>query len=290
MNNKNLQTEAGENEILTADGQKISELVGSLERVSAPNDFEFHLKARIAARKSDGYQAGYWQWLRYLLPVGASAFVLAFALYATNFFAPTQPDNNKADLAPTKQAEAVTPSIETSSNTMVAATNSHGAEDFPLDSNNQKITSSNNAKEKPILISDAANLKKKEPLKRTMEESGGGSRDSAITTPPVKLPFNLNPDKSIKKPQGFENSQALTTEEVLNGIGVETVSEGGKLKVKSIRQNSPAGLSGVKDGDVIEAIDDQIINVDSKRQRLRGAKKLTVLRDGKSVTIDLKSN
>ena len=49
MNNENLKNKLVEREeILSADEQKISYLIGSLEKVSAPNDFDFRLKARIA--------------------------------------------------------------------------------------------------------------------------------------------------------------------------------------------------------------------------------------------------
>ena len=285
--NNNLQNKAEETEILTADEKKISEFVGSLERISAPNDFEFRLKARIAAGKEESYQAGYWQWLRYLLPVGASAFVLAFVLYGTNFFAPSQPNEQRANIEPTKQAEVLTEPIETPSDTVVAVANSNENEDFSTNSTGRKDLQPNSAANKAIFITDETNLKKKESPKKSIGDNGGGSRDSAITTPPVKLPFNLNPDKELKKPQEFEKSQAFTAEQILNNIGVETVSENNKLKVKSIRQNSPAGFSDVKVGDIIEAIDEQKAGGNNSRN-FNGARKLTISRDGKLITIDLK--
>lgn len=290
MNNKDLQKEAEETEFLTADEQKITELVGSLERVSAPNDFEFRLKARIASGKGESYQIGYWQWLRYLLPVGATAFVLAFVLYGTNFFAPSKTDDQRANVEPTKSEEVVTMPLGMPSNTVIAVSNSNKAEDLPVNSVGQKDFPRKSVEEKPIFILDSANLNKKGLPKKSTEEDGGGSRLSAITTPPVRLPVNLNPDKELEKPQDFENSQAFTAEQILKNIGIETVTENNKLKVKSIRQNSPAGISDVREGDFIEAIDSQKINGDSKARNLKGAKKIIVLRDGKSITIDLKLN
>lgn len=286
--NNNLQNKAEETEILTADEKKISEFVGSLERVSAPNDFEFRLKARIAAGKEESYQSGYWQWLRYLLPVGASALVLAFVLYGTNFFAPSVQPQRAADIQSNKSEEIKTPPIEAPSNTVVAATNSKEDEDFSTNSIGRKDLPPKSATNKAIFITDGTNLKKKELPKKSIEENGGGSRDSAITTPAVKLPFNLNPDKELKKPQEFEKSQAFTAEQILNNIGVETVTENNKLKVKSIRQNSPAGFSDVKVGDIIEAIDEQKATGNRNLRNFSGAKKLTVSRDGKIITIDLK--
>lgn len=290
MNSNNLQNKAEESEILTADEKKISEFVAALERVSAPNDFEFRLKARIANGEKESYQAGYWQWLRYLLPIGASAFVLAFVLYGTNFFAPSTPTEQAVDVEPNKSAEVVTKPIETPSNTIVAATNSNENEDFSANSAGRKNLPPKNAENKAIFISDRTNLKKKELPKKSIEENGGGSRDSAVTTPSVKLPEGLNPDKELKNPQDAVNSQAFTAKEILKDIGLETASENNKLKVKSIIQNSPAGLSGVEVGDIIEAIDEQKINGNSNLRNFSGVKKLTVSRDGKTTIIDLKSN
>lgn len=285
MNNKNLQRE--ETEFPNADERKISELVGSLERVSAPNDFEFRLKARIAAGKGENYQTVGWQRLRYLLPVGASAFILAFVLYATNFFAP-QPFEKAAETLSSKTEPTAVQTIETPANTMVAVSNANKAEIFPINVVDQKESPRIiDEEEEPRFISENP---KKKALPNISMEDGSSSRDTTVTTPPVILPLNLNPEKKLDKPQEFDKSQAFTVLDILKNIGIEAVSENNKLKVKSILQNSPAGLSDVKDGDVIEAIDDLKIEGSGKSQNLKGAKKITVLRDGKLITIDLKLN
>ena len=289
--NNNLQNKAEETEILTADEKKISEFVGSLERVSAPNDFEFRLKARIAAGKEESYQAGYWQWLRYLLPVGASAFVLAFVLYGTNFFAPSVPTERAAEAQSNKSEEIKTPPIETPSNMIVAnSSNSNKAEGVPVNPSGQKDALPQSVEQEPILLVDRTILRKTEPQpKTTPDDNFNGSR--VLGRNPVNkqiLPRGIETNKIIPKPQEFENSGKTNIAEMLKINGMETVSEGGKLKVKSIQPNSVAERSDVKTGDIIESFDEQKANGNSNSSNLGGARKLTVSRDGKIITIDLK--
>lgn len=288
--NNNLQNKAEEIEILTADEKKISEFVGSLERVSAPNDFEFRLKARIAASGKGSYQTGYWQWLRYLLPVGASAFVLAFVLYGTNFFAPSQPDEQRANVKPTRSEEIVTKPIETPYDAVAAASNSNKTEDSPVNSSSQNNLLPKNAEGEPSLIADKSTPRTIETQpKIKSDDNFNGSKVSSLKTSNVKiLPSGIETNKIIPKPQEFENSGKTNIAEMLKINGMETVLEGGKLKVKSIQPNSIAERSDVKTGDIIESFDEQKANGNSNSSNLGGTRKLTVSRGGKIITIDLK--
>lgn len=289
MKNNNLQKEAEETEFLTAGEQKISELVGSLERVSAPNNFEFRLKARIAARKDDNYQAGYWQWLRYLLPIGASAFILAFVLFGTNFFSP-QPVEKAAEPKPAKSEETVSETIETSSNTIVAVSNSNI--DFSANSSDRKELLPNITEKEPVLITKKPDLRKtKAQPKTTPDDDAIFTKD--IGANPVDkehYPVGTDPNKIVPKPPEFKVSGKIDLAEMLNVNGIETVSEGGKLKIKSIKKNSPAELAGVKNGDIVESFDEQKTNGNSNSSNVGGARKLTVSRDGKIMIFDLKLN
>ena len=98
MKNDNLKNNLRDLEILSAAEQKISDLVGSLEKVSAPNDFDFKIKARIANADKTTFQPSLWQTLRYVLPLSVTTMVAAFFIIQAGFFSPntTQMENKAA--------------------------------------------------------------------------------------------------------------------------------------------------------------------------------------------------
>ncbi len=289
MNSKNLQNKREENEVLTADEKKISEFIGSLEKVSAPNDFDFRLKARISAHGQENYQSGYWQWLRYLLPVGASAFVLAFVLYGTNFFAPATSFEQAKPVESAKSEELAKQPTETY-NAVAADSNSAKAEDFPPNSSVQNNLLPTAKEQKTVLIADKSGSKKIETrAKTTPEDNFKGSRDLGREPVSVQiLPSGIEPNKSVPQTEDVENFVKTNIVGMLNFIGVEIVSEDGKMKVKSVKQDTLAERLGVKTGDIIESFDEQKTDGGSNSSNLGGARKLVVSRDGKLKSFDLK--
>ncbi len=289
MNSKNLHDNAEEIEFLSADEKKLSECVGSLEIVSAPNDFDFRVKSRIAAAGKESSQSGNWQWVRYLLPVGASAFVLAFVLYGTSFFAPSPRTEEMAVREPAKSDEVKTLPAETPSNMTVAVSNTNQSDVLAVNSARQTPLPKNN--EDVILVSDRPGLKPKDIQNKPNEDNNTLSRDSTVTMPLVNLPKGLNSNTNVAPlSQKPENLNKVNEEGMLNALGLETVSEAGKLKVRAVQQNSVADRSGVRTGDIIESLDEQKIDANSNSGNSGGIRTLTVLRDGKITTIELKVN
>ncbi len=74
---------------------------------------------------------------------------------------------------------------------------------------------------------------------------------------------------------------------MLSEIGIEIVLEDGKHEVKSVTKNSLAERSGVKVGDVVEAIDGKKISDEPFSGRTIKVKTLTVLRGAKKIEIAL---
>jgi hypothetical protein len=292
MNSNNLQNLRKDAEFSDSSERKISEIVGTLERVSAPNDFNFRVKAKIAEEKGTSKNA-YRHWLRYVLPVGAAAFVLVFGLYAFNFFQTAVPYEQAENVEPAKVEEIRTPAAEkTPDNTFVAESNTARTADLPADSVIQSNTQPKITAEKPIFTADKSARKKSEiQAKNTPEDTFKGSRDLAREPVSVQiLPTGIEPDKSIPPTEGVGNSGKTNIVELLNFVGAEIVTEAGKMKVKSVRQNTLAERAGVKAGDVVESFDEQKSDGNSNSANIGGARKLVVSREGKLHTFDLKLN
>jgi len=75
MSNKNFKNEE---EILSGDDEKVRQMLGDLKRVDAPKDFDFRLKARMAAADPRAFQPRLFPFLRIAAPLGLAVIVLAF--------------------------------------------------------------------------------------------------------------------------------------------------------------------------------------------------------------------
>lgn len=301
MNSKNLTNKAEESEILSADEMLVSEFVGSLERVSAPKDFDFRLKTRIAAAEMGGRQNDFWHKLSHLLPVrtlaftllpvSVLAFLLAFVFYGTNFFAPLQKDKNFAETKTEKSAAIENQPVKTPFSVQIAdASNANKIVVSEVNSSLPQDSIPKIETEKTKLLADKLSPKKKElQPKTTPDDNFKGSRDLGRDPANVQIfPVGIEPNKTSSDSEKINVSGKTSLIEMLKINGIEAVSEGGKLKVKSIAQNSPAERSDVKIGDVIESFDED--KSGANNSSTPGKRKLTVLRDGRLIPIELKLN
>ena len=281
MSNINFQNE--ENEILSRDDARVRELLGGMERVEAPKDFDFKLKARIANTEPQSFQPRLFSVLRYAAPLALAVIILAVivlnGLYSTdnnavqvaNKIVPSPVENVSlpANSEPKEQFIAV--SNSTLANTETAAADKREASVFPADT--------------------ALNEQSKKPkIQNRNFENNGGSKDSALTPKEVILPPGLNPNKKVEIPKDFLNVKTDTpVREILSLIGIEASFSDNKWKVESVKQNSRAERSGVKANDVIEAIDDNKIATETiSTKNING--KLTVVRGGEKLEIKLQND
>ncbi len=285
MNYKNLTEE---NEILSADEEKIRLLVGSLKRVAAPKDFDFHLKARIANAKPNDFQPSYFPVLRYVLPLGLVILISAFAVFNSLYFggsadvpqvAETRPQNQLeerqviSNVFQTSNSADITPGTDANFN-LSKSNENKSAETFAAAS---RSPSAEKLKRKP-----KTNLRETNP-----REDISGSHTSALTGSTIIAPPGLNPNKIIKISPEFESVKSLNAKEILSQLGIEAAFTGGNWLVKSVRQNSLAERSGIKSGDAVEALDGVKLTDQPLKGRRIEAKKLTVARGTEKIEIAL---
>ncbi len=251
MTNKNLNED-----------EKIRQMLGGLKKVEAPKDFDFRLKARIAAANPKDFQPRSFPALRIAAPLGLGLVVFAFFVVA-GLFSVNDESVPQVALDPTPNAERITdqPS-ENSLAAVIVNSDRASAENFGRESKPNALPKTN------APISDA-------------------SRDSAVTAPNKFNPPGLDPNKSIEKPNDFMNLQPLAVKEMLSFLGIEANLSRGGWRVQSVTQNSVAERADVKPNDVIKAIDDTKIASETVQKSSFEGKKLTVLRDGKTIEIAL---
>ena len=232
--------------------EPVRELLGSLKRVEAPANFDFGVKARIAAGKpaeKRGFHipvlVGYAMPLVLLLLVGA--------YFGFNAFYSTKDANVPVvAVAPTTAAPQLPPpSIEV----------------VPVPAPEQIA-----AVKKPEAITAPGVLSVKKPVVVPVTRPDGGSFDEGSSVPRKIYRNTLIPAK-----------------DVLTLLGAKGAFGENGWKVDAATTNSLAERSGVKAGDVIEAINDQTVTEKTTLKSRSGIKSVRVRRDGKSLEIVLKN-
>lgn len=285
MNSDNLKNDLSERENLSAGERKIRDLIGGLEKVSAPKDFDFRLKARISAAKENNFQPSVWRTLRYALPLTAVLIIAAFVMIQAGLFSATENrqiavENPKREIPLNSQSLMLNKQIAQISNSS-----------FDKNKTEEKMPDSFVVEPKPAEITTAKNPTKKTDKKTLLVSSRDESpRSKDFTVRPSNI--NIKPEgipaNTVSANKEINQNNSVSVQEVLNLIGVETEPQGNKLKVKSVREKSLAGISGVKSGDFIEAIDGQKLDQKNSPPKLNGAKNITVTRESKTLTIELK--
>ena len=269
----------------------IRQMISNFKKIEAPKDFHFRVQARIAKAKSNDYaKTSFLPALRYVLPIGLIAVVLAFvAINGLNLFdnqnaaqvAVNDPQiNQQIPLSDNKSGEEIIVADEqTVENTddLIAENQS------PKINEKQSVKPENNQVAAPMPNKRSSRTK---PNVKVPDDGFVGSLDSAVKeNPKVILPPNMTGNQSDKTPNEQNEAKIFTVEEVLSQIGIETVSE--TRVVKTVRENSLAERSGVRKGDVIEAIDGQKITGEPLGNKVFEGKTLTILRDEKQLEINL---
>ena len=225
---------------------KLRALVECLEKVNAPENFEFGVRAKLNSPNSKSNPAFGWRKLIYAAPALA-ILILGFVL-ASSFvnssrqpnaeFAANQPQQTTAEIAVLKPA----PSPEAAKQTETVAPEFAN----PI----QPVsTSSLPAKNQQAV---ARNAPRKNTEKSSREEilvrDSGNSRTLGVSEQKVLLtPTGIPPEQP--KTSAFTSAKNLLTFH-----GIETTEETDSLRVTSVKSKTPAESAGIKTGDLIQAI------------------------------------
>jgi hypothetical protein len=247
----------------------VRSLLGGLKRVEAPGDFDFRVKARIASGRPIDRSAPW-------LPAAARlAMPLALLLVIGGFFGynALYPTSNVA-IAPVVEMQSALPIPDRKpaqpapalSNEVVAKVNE--TKPAVTDSTIAAIPT-----EKRTVVTEPAN-----------KQPGGGSVDRASSIAKTVPPKDSDTNRTVL-PKDKNESSGVSARDILSRIGVGVDPS---WKVGSVKQNSMADRSGLKAGDVVEAIDGQNVNDETTFENKSTGKSVRVRRGGASVQIDLK--
>lgn len=275
------ELENGMNGLEAQDTDEVSNLLGALPRVEAPANFEFGVKARIAAGDVTP-QASLVPFLKIAAPLSfvvlLAAFVIFYGIVPTNDNAPTVAAGD-----PVQPDVAVSAPVERQEQSpQVSGLQVPEAVDVPPGT-------------PPV---GSGEPRRAEPVRRTSRAEsaalpqGGrdGSVDLAIKPANVILPpgFQSVAQRGVNA-NNADAGREIPIREVLEMLGVKAEFAGGGWTVRSTADNSIATRSGVRSNDVIEAFNDRDLTEGTTLKAGFAGKSLRVRRDGKQVKLDLKN-
>ena len=287
---------------ICADCQKMSreqtrvwQMIDNLARIDAPKNFDFHVKARIANSKPETFQPKFMSVLRYVLPLSLVVLVLGVLAFNQSFFFGGSEVPQVAEVNQPPANISINPSLNFAPPEQIAEVDNseqtYAADENkkPNDSNETPSLIRNEPEEKFIAVKSIKNPLPKPRRKQPKNDFDTNSRTSAATSATVLTPENLNANKTIETSPNVNTQTTISDEEIWSFLGIEIVKENGKRKVRMITPNSYADRSGVKTGDVIEAIDGVKLSAEPIRTKQIEVKKLTVMRGAEKIEITLKN-
>lgn len=257
------------------DGDEIAGLLAGLKRVNAPGDFDFRVRARIAAGKPATRH-----WFSSLVRIGApvAAVMLAGGYFGYGVFYTTN-----GEIAPRQSAFA--PPVTA---VLPAAPTEAPVQPSPAQDSQFLAVSNVNTS-----MPEIGNIKVPPPRQKNIVDQrpsnleGKGSFEIALGESKSIGPRGINPGVLPAKPKNLDG-RALTAREVFSAIGVEAQYSGSSWTVGSVRPNSVGARSGLRPGDVVEAINEQTLSDKTSFPGKFNGRTLRVRRDGQALEMPLR--
>jgi len=264
-------------ETLPADDAVVSRMLGALPRVEAPRDFDFHVRARIAnGRPAAAPFAAWFPGYKLLAPLAAVILVALIGLGVFRYTSETETQVADIQSPPPAAAQAQTEQPPTFAST--TGSQPAGSPEENLRSGRQELVVARaTPKQKPKVPGSQANP--------------GWSEEKMVNPGKSIFPKGMDPEPSRPdlKTAGIVATAKTSVHDVLMLLGIEAEQAQGGWRVKAAAANGAAERSGVKVGDVIEAIEDQQLGTSSVFTGSVSFKSMKVLRDGKSLVIALEN-
>lgn len=275
MSKKNTDFES--TEVLSVEDGKISQMLGDLTRVGAPNDFDFRVKARIAAGKPT-YTPSFWlpTAIRYVVPL---VLLLAVGAYV-GFNAFYSLKNADVPSVVETQPGVVRPIAPSPANDGTIAPTREVLSDQAGIKPPERYNTVPRTGTEPKVIGNSVVPKTK--------SNGGSFVEASKGNKPI-FPRGFGPNvKPPKRPKDFDKIAQVPVKEILSLIGIEASFFNSNWKIDTVKEHSVADRSGLKAGDAVEAINEKAIDEKTTFGNKFSGKSLRVQRDGKLLEIVLK--
>ncbi len=181
--------------------QTLKRLVGSLGGVHAPPDFDFRLRARLAAAKTNGSQRA--PWLSFLASAPAIGLAAAFALLVAGFviYRQMKPAPNAGALASDKAVEQPAQQIPVQSTNQQGSEVAQGTPSQNVKKDSQPVVVVDNPQRVSVKNNSRRNFTQQAVAKAPQIISNDSAALTAMqTTPEGRQPFNAGTNAVVELP------------------------------------------------------------------------------------------
>jgi len=268
---------------------RLWQMIDGLQRIDAPNDFDFRVKAKIADSKPASFQSRFLPVLRYVLPLSLVVLVVGLLAFNTSFFFGGNAEPQVVETVVPMPEREIAPVNSFSSNQVAAVDPNDVTSPSNIADADVEPTQNNNQGKQYVAVKFPPKSRINTPRKKVKDDFVG-FRDIGSSKPEDKFPLGINPNqRPIKTSPNADNPNSVTDEEIWSVFGLKITRENGSRTVKTVQKNSSAERSGIEVGDVIEAIDGVKLAAEPIRAKQIQIKKLTVARGAEKIEITLKN-
>lgn len=270
----NIKDEAFAN--ISNDGdEQVRHMLGNLPRVSAPSEFDFRLRGRIAKRKLVRI-SGFRVPAAITYAMGLGVVLIAFGVLGMAWMYSGDPAGTPvvAGLAP-----APTVNRDRSEKVEVSVPEIKAVEN---------IVAASKRKEAPALPRSAAVDPKADFAEPVIMRPTVMVPDAALKNARSVYPQGIRPDAGNSSPDAnVALGKPIEAKEVISRLGVRAAFGGGGWRVDAVNPGSPAAKGGIRPGDIIETINGDPVWANSSFTDRFSPKNLRVIRGGQAIQISV---
>ena len=256
-----------------SDEQKVSLMLAGLERVEAPKDFDFHLKARIAnARPADYRQGSLFPILKYVMPLALFLVVGAGIVVMSSGDSP-QP----APVAEAEEVRSPNADLPDQAYRQPAATEPEPTvqDTFEANTPSPQLAAERRAAPAGSRSVPESSLPREIVPAGASRDMGGGAPSATPIVPP-EFRQNTNTSSNSSTVPSEMAPKPMSVRDALGSIGIEAELVDNKWKVRSVKSSTIAGQMGVRAGDLVESVDGK--EIDNKTEYKDGSFKVKTIR------------
>jgi hypothetical protein len=276
-------------ENLPPDEAKIAELLGGLRRADAPGDFEFHVKSRVAKGRPAEFSSGGWLPQIKILAPAVLVLVVA-ALFGSSYLRyPAGGNESGVALAPKDSRPALASEPRPAPPAVIAEPDVE-----PRTTGSDVVVTKANPKQRQpdgsSIIVVERGTQQRPALGGSRDETGGGSKVVTVRGPSKIINpsgIDLDPVRPNANVAEVANAARNSVSDVLTFLGIDAEKTAAGWRVRSVKADNTAQRSGIKAGDLIEAIEDHELGSSPVIPNNVSFKSLKIIRDGKSLVIAL---
>lgn len=256
-----------------AETEDVSRMLGALRRVDAPADFETQVRRRITAASAP---AGIWPGAIFsfrFAAMAAGAVLVASLIYFSGIGIG---EKDSINIAEQETDQGIAAGTENQTAIPPESATAQGAE---LEKAGKDESAASGIASPPRKLEPG--LKKRQPIKRKSVNADGGSVVRALRARPDRIfPDGAAPRQTVEPDNGIGVAAALLQ------MGIESEFDTNWI-VTRVLPESPAKLSGLVKGDIVEEINDQRAELTTRIPAERPVEKLTIRRKGDSIVLKI---